>query len=126
MDLSPDDPGLKEAQWITLEDVNVEHLLDIFTSINGNSNDIWDACSIFVSHLYWHKPRLVLGPKIEALPDDHLFKARYLRDLSWLFESVGNRVERKRLLTHALKLWREQENDYQIGLTLGYLSDANR
>ena len=126
-DVYPDDPGFKEAQWITSEDVNVEHLLDVFTSIGGNSNDIWDACARFMNHLYWHRPRLViLGPKIEALPDDHPSKAQCLQGLSWLFESVGNHAERKRLLVYTLKLWREQEDDDEIGLTLSYLSDANR
>jgi tetratricopeptide (TPR) repeat protein len=73
----------------------------------------------FMDHLYWHKPRLVmLGPKIEALPDDHPSKAQCLKDLSWLFYSVGNWVERKRLLTHTLKLWRERGDDYQVALTL--------
>ena len=123
----PERPGFEETRWITSEDVNVEHLLDVFTSIDGNSNDIWDACARFMDHLYWHKPRLVmLGPKIEALPDDHPSKAQCLQDLSCLFESVGNRVERKRLLVYVLKLWREREDDYRIGLTLSYLSDANR
>ena len=127
VDLNPYDPGFKEARWIMSEDVNVEHLLDVFMSIDASSKGVWDACSSFVNHLYWHKPRLVLlGPKIEALPDNHPSKARYLQDLSWLFESVGNQVERKRLLTYALKLWREQGDDYQIGLMLSYLSDANR
>jgi len=35
--LDPNKPGFAEAQWITSEDVNVEHLLDIFTSIDANS-----------------------------------------------------------------------------------------
>ena len=127
VDLHPDELMFKEARWIMSEDVNVEHLLDVFVSIDANSKGVWDACSNFLNHLYWHKPRLVvLGPKIEALPDDHPSKAQCLRDLSQLFELVGNQVERKRLLTHALKFWREQENDYQNGLTLSYLPDANR
>ena len=126
-DLHPDEPMFQEARWIMSEDVNVEHLLDVFVSIDANSKGVWDACARFMDHLHWHKPRLiVLGPKIEALPDDHPSKAQCLRDLSWLFESVGNQVERKRLLIYALKLWREQEDDHQIGLTLSYLSDANR
>ena len=127
VDLDSNQPSFAEAQWIALEDANVEHLLDVFTSINGNSNVIWDACVRFMNHLYWHKPRLVmLGSKIEALPNDHPSKAQCLQGLSWLFESVGNRMECKRLLVYALKLWREQEDDDEIGLTLSYLSDANR
>ena len=123
----PERPGFKEAQWITSEDVNVEHLLDVFTSFDANSTDVWDACADFMDHLYWHKPRrVVLGPKIEALPDNHPSKVRCLRDLSWLLESVGNRAERKRLLTYTLKFWRERGDDYQVALTLSDLSDANR
>jgi hypothetical protein len=102
-------PGFEESRWIASEDVNVEHLLDVFTSIDTDSVDAWYACARFMNHLYWHKPRLVmLGPKIEALPDDHPSKAQCLRYLSWLFKSVGNHTERKRLLTHALKLRRER------------------
>ena len=123
----PDKPGFEESKWITSEDVNVEHLLDIFTSIDANSEDVWDACTRFMDHLYWHKSRLVmLGPKIEALPDDHPSKAPCLQDLSWLFYSVGNLGEHKRILTHTLKLWRERGDDYQVPLTLGSLSNVNR
>ena len=125
--ICPERPNFEETRWIMSEDVNVEYLLDVFTSINGNSKDVWDACARFMHHLHWHKPRLVmLGPKIEALPDDHPSKAQCLRDLSRLFLSVGNQVQCKRLLVYALKLWREQEDDYQIALTLSYLSDANQ
>ena len=126
-EVHPDKPGFEESRWIMSEDVNVEHLLDIFTSVNGNSEDVWDACSKFMGHLYWHKTRLViLGPKIEALPDDHPSKAWCLQNLSWLFELVGNWVERKRLLTQTLKLWKEQGDNQQVALTLSYLSDTNR
>ena len=122
----PDDPSFKESRWITSEDVNVEYLLDAFTSIDGDSI-VWDACAEFMKHLYWHKPRLIiLGPKIEALPDNHPSKAQCLEDLSWLFKSAGNWAENKRLLTHTLKLWRKQGDDYRTAKILGYLSDANR
>ena len=123
----PDKPGFEEARWIMSEDVNVEHLLDVFTSIDANSEDVWDVCAGFMTHLYWHKPRLILlGPKIEELPDDHPFKARCLGDLSRLFYSVGNFVERKRLLTQTLKLWRERGDDNQVAQRLRDLSEANR
>jgi len=93
-DAHPDKPGFEESRWITSEDVNVEHLLDVFTSVDGNPEDTWEACSRFMDHLVWHKPRLVmLGPKIEALPDNHSSKAKCLRDLSWLFTLVGNQGE---------------------------------
>jgi tetratricopeptide (TPR) repeat protein len=125
--LIPTTPGFGEARWITSEDVNVEHLLDVFTSADANSENVWDACGNFMHHLYWHKPRLiVLGPKIEGLPDDHPSKALCLHRLSQLFNGVGNLVEQKRLLTHTLKLWRERGDDNWVAETLRSLSDANR
>ena len=127
VDVDPDKPGFKGSQWITSEDVNVEHLLDVFTLIDANLEDVWDACARFMDHLYWHKPRLVtLGPKIEALPDGHPSKAQCLQYLSWLFHSVGIDVECKRLLTHALKLWRDKGDDHRAAQMLIYLSEANR
>ena len=125
--LSPGDPGFEETQWVILEDVNIEHLLDVFTTVDANSGDVWDICCCFIKHLYWHKPRpVVLGPKIEKLPDHHRFKPKCLFQLSQLFCSVGNPVECKRLLTRALKIWRERGDDLEIANALGYLSDANR
>ena len=127
VDLYPGKPGWEEARWITSEDVNVEHLLDVFTSVDTNSVDVWDACYNFTRHLYWHKKRRVaLGRKIEELPDDHPSKPRCLFQLSWLFNSVGNGPEYKRLLTHALKLWREREDDFHAAQALTHLSNANR
>jgi tetratricopeptide (TPR) repeat protein len=35
-------------------------------------------------------------------------------------------VERRQLLVHTLKLWREQGNDFQVAETLMFLADANR
>ena len=123
----PGEPGFKESRWITSEDVNVEHLLDVLTSINTSSEVVWDACSIFMNYLYWYKPRLiVLGPKIEALPDDHPTKPQCLYDLSKLFYKAGNYAEQKRLLTHTLKLSRVQRDDFLVAMRLGDLSNANR
>ena len=106
--------------------MNVEHLLDVFTSIDANSEGVWDACRDFVSHLHWHKPRLVtLGPKIEGLPDDHSSKPQCLLGRSLLFDSVGNDTESVRLLICALELWREREDDFRIAEALRFLSQAN-
>ena len=124
---SPSTLGFEEARWITTEDVNVEHLLDVFTTIDGNLESTWDACAKFMAQLYWHKLRLVtLGPKIEALPDNHPSKPLCLSYLSRLFDSVGNVAERRRVLSHTLKLWRERGDDFQVAQTLRGLSDANR
>ena len=126
-EIQPGEPGFEEARWIASEDVNIEHLLDTFTTIDGTSTGVWDACLRFMAQLYWHKSRLViLGPKIETLPDDHPSKAQCLFGLARLSLSVGNLVERKRLLNHALKLWREQGDEFQAAQTLNSLSNTNQ
>jgi len=123
----PDERGFEGSRWIASEDANVEQVLDIFTSIDADSRNIWDACAKFINLLSWHKPRLVmLGPKIEALPDDHPSKAQCLHLLAWLSESVGNQVERKRLFTHTLQLWRVRGDDHQVPQMLSELCDTNR
>ena len=127
VDINPHKSGFEEAQWITSEDVNVEHLLNVFMSIDVNSVYIWAVCCKFMDHLFWYKQRLVmLGPRIEGLPDDHILKPECLYGLSRLFGSVGNYTEYKRLLFHALKLCRERGNDHQVASTLICISDANR
>ena len=84
--VEPGEPGVEEARWITLEDGNVEHLLDVFTTINAASGGVWSACGYFMEHVFWLKPWLVmLGPKIEALADDHHSKLECLFPLSGLF-----------------------------------------
>ena len=125
--VDPDVPGFEDTRWIISEDVNVEHLLNVFASPDPDSVDIWDTCNGFLGHLYWHKPRhTVLGPKIESLPDDHRWKPRSLLELSQLVGSSGDHVEEKRLLTQALKLWRERKDDYWVARTLRQLAEANR
>jgi len=125
--LNPNEPNFVKTQWITSEDVNVEHLLDVFTTIDTNLDSVWDACTHFIRHLCWHKNRLVtLKPKIEGLPDDHSSKPGCLFELSRLFGSVGNQVERKRLLTCVLKLERERGSDCQVAQILRHLASANR
>ena len=124
--LAPREPGFHESQWIVSEDVNVEHLLDVFTSIDADSEDVWVACYHFMAHLFWHKPRLViLGSKVEALLDSHPSKPMCLFFLSRLFSRVGNSTERKRMLIHSLRLRRERGNDYWVAETLGELSNAH-
>ena len=126
-EIDPDGPGFGETRWITLEDANVEHLLNVLTSIDTNSDEVWRACEGFLGHLCWHKPRqTTLGPKIEALPDDHPSKPWCLFKLAWSFQSIGNLTERKRLLEHTLRLERERGNDGQVACILSDLSDANR
>ena len=123
----PSKPRYEEAQWINSEDVNIEHLLDVFTTIDGDSNSIWDVCSYFMEHLVYHAPRLVLlGPEIKALPDNHPSKPRCLFQLSCLFASVGNRIECKQLLIHTISLWRTQGDSIGVVEALQCLSDANR
>ena len=125
--INPNEPGFGETRWIMSEDVNVEHLLDVFVSTDTDPDGIWGVCFRFMHHLYWHKPRLiVLGPRIESLPDNHPSKPRCLLMLSLLFMSVGNDVESKRLLGHALKLWRERGDNVEVAHTLAVLSDGNR
>ena len=99
------DPDFGETGWIVLEDINVEHLLDVFTVIDEKSDDVWSACANFLKHLYQHKPRpTILKSKIEELPDDHRLKPECLYRLSRVLSQVGNDVERKRLLSQALDL----------------------
>ena len=73
-------------------DANVEHLLDVFTS--------------------------VLGPKVEGLPDDHPPKPTCLLRLSELLERVANHTEEKRLLTLTLQLERQRGDDSRVAHTL--------
>ena len=120
-------PKTRELQWITSEDSNIEHLLDVFMSIDPNPDDAWRGCANFLYHLGWHRPRqTVLGPKIESLPEAHPSKPECLFWLGYLFGSLGNYLERKRLLDHALKLERERDNDSMVALILIFLCDANR
>ena len=120
-------PVFEEARWITSEDVNIEHLLNVFTSIDASLGDVWNACCNFMRHLHWHKPRYtILGMKVEELPDNHLSKPSCLFELSQLLASVGNDAERKRVLIHSLKLERGLGNSDRVVRTLVELSDANR
>ena len=124
--LNPNEPNFGESRWIISEDVNVEHLLNVLISIDVNLENIWRTCANFLDHLDWHKPRLTtLGPKIEALPDDHPDKPECLFAISRLFNAVGNLLEGKRFLTVLLKLSRDQGNFPSIARTLPILSETN-
>ncbi|KAF9780436.1 hypothetical protein BJ322DRAFT_1213591 [Thelephora terrestris] len=123
VEIRPSKPGFGDTQWIKSEDENVEHLLDVFTSINANAIDVWDACFHFMEHLYWQKPRqTMLRFKIENLPNGHPSKVKCLFKLSQLFGLVGNDLEEKRLLDHTLTLGREQGDGFWIALALQSLS----
>jgi len=124
--INPDMPDFGETRWIISEDLNVEHLLDVFTTIDANSDGVWDSCAHFMDYLVWHKKRLtVLAPKIKDLPDDHRSEPECLFRLSCLFASVGNHVERKQLLVCALTIWRERKSDRGVASILTELSNAN-
>ena len=123
----PGDPGFEETGWIISEDVNVEHLLDVFMTLDANSKTVWDACEDFISLLIHHKQRLtILLPKIEGLPDTHPSKPGCLSKLSRLFHTVGNQSERKRLLTHTLKLRRQWGSERSLARTLREISAVSR
>jgi hypothetical protein len=128
VNVEPGMPGFEEARWIVSEDVNVEHLLDVFISISPGWGDNWDACHRFMEHLYWHKPRqTMLRAKIEGLPDDHLYKPKCLSELSRLLGRIGNYPEQKRLLTHTLELERQSGGDnVQVANLLQLLAGVNR
>jgi len=67
VNIDPEDPNFGETEWITSEDVNVEHLPDIFTTIDPNSESARETCANFMQHLCWHKKRLtILQPGIEG------------------------------------------------------------
>jgi len=124
--INPNEPDFINTWWIRSEDVNVEHLLDVFTTMDAGSDRVWRACACFMQHLYWHKNRLViLKSKIERLPDNHSSKPECLLELSRLLETVKNQVERKRLLTCTLKLEREQGGGRRVAEILRHLADAN-
>ena len=125
--IDPNNPELGETLWIKLEDANVEHLLDISSPTNANSDNFWDVCFSFTEHLFWHKPRqTVLGLRVEALPDFHRSKPKCLFGLGRLARRVGNWAEAKRLLTRTLQLERQRGDDRRVAQTLKLLGDANR
>ena len=124
--VDPGKPNPEEMQWITSEDANVEHVLDVFSSIDAGSDSVWEACANFLVHLRWHKLRpTVLGSRIEGLPDGHLSKPRCLAQLAWMLDSLGNYSETRRILTCIIKLWKKRGNDYVVAETLKSLASVN-
>ena len=122
----PDSSEFENIRWIISEDSNIEHLLDVFTPTDSISHSIWIGCVGFMWRLHWHKPRrTVLGLKIEQLPDDHCWKPFSLFELSRLFKKLGNHAEHKRLLAHALQLWRDWGDYEWVGRALIALAAAN-
>ena len=127
IDIDPPGPGYTEARWIVSEDTNVEHLLDVFTTIEGSSDEVWEACDHFLGHLYYHKQRLtILKAKIEGLPDGCGPRLGCWFKLSSLVFAAGNRVEAKRLVTHALTNWRGEGSEDQVVEMLELLSMVNQ
>ena len=123
----PDSPGFREGRWVVLEDINIEHLLDLSTSAEPSTGAVWEACYHFMIHLRWNKPRqTTLRSKIEALADDHPSKPKCLSQLAGLFGLAGNYSEQKRLLARTLEIERRRRNDAQVAATLWGLSDVNR
>ena len=127
VDIDPPGPVHAKARWIISEDLNVEHLLDVFTTVEASSDQVWEACGYFIEHLYYHKQRLtILKAKIEGLPDGCGPRLECWLKLAWLVHGLGNRMEAKRLLTHALTHWREEGSDDQVAEMLQLLSKVNR
>ncbi|KAF9780532.1 hypothetical protein BJ322DRAFT_1112530 [Thelephora terrestris] len=92
-------------------------------TIDVDTCEVWDGCYPFMEHLHWQKQRqTVLRLKVEALPDGHSSKARWL---SRLFGSVGNYVEEKRVLRCILEIQRERGDAFQAAVLLRALSRAN-
>ena len=118
VDPDPDKTDFEETRWITSEDVNVEHLLDVFTTIDPNSDTVWHACIGFVNHLCWHKKRpTMLTPKVEALPDDHQWKPIVMIHLAVLTQLAGNFVKCAQLFGRVVELPEGPRNSWDPSVT---------
>ena len=127
VDLNPDDPGFAEARRIILEDINVKHLLEVFTMIKPNSDQVWETCGFFIEHLISYKQQfMTLKAKIEGLPDGCGPRLGCWSKLAYLVLIVGNYGESERLTTHALTYWRKEGSDQQVAKFSWPLSVANQ
>jgi hypothetical protein len=124
VEIDPDKSNFGEAGWIAWEDLNVEHLLDIFTTIDPDSEGVWDACINFMRHLFGTKSDspfcskrsrgslMTIAPNLTACSSSH-----------GCFDRLEDQAECKRLVTHTLKLWRERGDDNEVARVLWRLSD---
>ena len=109
------------------EDINAEHLLDTFVSTYTESVDIWRACHRFLNRLAECKPRpVILGPRIDILPETHPFKADCVCALATLFGVLGDFFAARRLHLHELRLWDRRGSELNGAIALTRLADANR
>jgi len=80
------DPGLSEARWIVSEDTNVEHLIDVFTSLDAKSDDVWRTCYQYILHLIrLHLHRTILSSRIIEPQGSHPWKAGCVTSLDQLW-----------------------------------------
>ena len=94
--LQDGDPGFLETRWILPEDNNAEHLLNVFTSLDAESEEVWRACHRYILHLIRLNPHYTaLGARIGGLPDTHPWKAACRSSLSQLYQAVLFRVARE-------------------------------
>ena len=109
------EPGFKESRWIVSGGVGIEHLLNVFTVvIDGDSGDVWDACTKFLWHLIWRKERLImLGSGRRLVP---------LLVVSISRESYGEQTTPRSCLSAA----EGTGDDRQAAQTLRPLPDVNR
>jgi hypothetical protein len=66
--LDPNDPGFAKTQWITSEDINVEHLLDVFTTIDAGSTMSGKPVKIYGAPLLAQKAAHDSGAKNRRAP----------------------------------------------------------
>ena len=87
------DAGFSEAQWIVPEQINGEHLLDVFTALDAESEDVWRAFHRYILHLIHLNPRpITLYQRVEMLPDSHPWKAACVYSLNDLSSAFRKRL----------------------------------